>query len=322
MHEPVNPVKEAQQPDSIESLERAQLVLFLFVTIAAVLAFVPLMATHSTGFTATLAIPITIGAICGALVPNGLWLLLVVGVMGGVGALVIALWIGHIAGLFCGLVFAAVGISPAMLAGLCVLSWRRARRRTEPPSTRSLLLLIALPYVSFGIESLVPFEPRMETLEVSRTIAAPVARVWGQSLGFGDRQPSAWQRVDAPLPESSSGRATRIGDRKRIEFGKGHILARVVEVKPGRRLVAEVLEQTIEVKALRLRRVVVTCEPAAAERTDAEVTKASLAIEFEPLMRPRWYLRLFEPFFGGIAMEAVMDAWQGHAEQRTSVVHR
>ncbi|MSR47690.1 MAG: hypothetical protein EXS13_11610 [Planctomycetes bacterium] len=78
---------------------------------------------------------------------------------------------------------------------------------------------------------------------------------------------------------------------------------RIREIERGRQLVTEVLEQTIERKALLLHQVTLTCRPIGVERT-----RVAVRTDFEPRMGPRWYWRPFERFFGRSSFEALLGA--------------
>jgi hypothetical protein len=116
---------------------------------------------------------------------------------------------------------------------------------------------------------------------------------------------SPWEHVNAPIPRAASGRATAVGDEKAIRFGKGTIRVRVREVEPGRRLVADVVEQTIEQRALGLRTLTLECAP-----EGPQATRVAMTIDFVPRMGPRWCWRPYERFFGAIPFEAMVEAWR------------
>jgi len=325
MTEPESPSSDSKQPDEfgppvpIETVEHVQFGVCLVITLIGYALFYPLVAAGEVSLAVTLAIPCAVGALCGCFAKDGKWLFCVGSALCVMGGIVCAAILGHAMGLFCGLFYAIIGGPPAMLSGLIVL-WLRRRFSAvhQPPTKRTLMFWVAFPYLVHAVDALVPHESTIEKLSVSRVIAAPVHRVWGQSLEFESPSKSPWAVVDGPLPEHASGRASAVGDEKRIRFGKGEIVVRIVEVEPSRRIVADVLTQTIETRAVRLRRIVITCDPDSSGAGAS--TSVSITIEFEPLMRPRWYLRLYEPWFGRVAMDAVLAAWQARAEQPASLV--
>jgi uncharacterized protein YndB with AHSA1/START domain len=284
---------------------------FAAVLIAAV-AFAGLLGQGATGPALVLCVPIALGAICGLVVPSASVLFRVGLIGGGIVTLVGVLMLADLAGLFCGVFYAVVAFLPAMIAGLIVLwirgvldrrvSSRRVKRRVD-----ALLLLaaVALPLAQSAIERRWPTRHARESLEFSRTIDRPIAEVWSSRLCCGAARNPWFEAIDAPLPRAAAGGATQVGDEKQVRFDKGVIRARVVRLDPGRELVAEVFEQTIERKALRMLAVTVTCDALGPDRTGA-----NLRLDFVPLMGPRWYLRPVERRFGWITFDALLDAWE------------
>lgn len=264
----------------------------------------------------TLGVPLAIGIAAGLLARDSRGVLAIGAIAAGIGIVVATLLGAGLAGTFCALVYAVIAFPPALLAAFATLTcrrWRRRRSLSRPSSRGNALLLIGaftLPLAWHAAERLWPTSHPPETLTATRLVDASLPSVWESSLAFPEAGARTAEAISAPLPFAASGRATRVGDEKTIVFAKGVVRVRVAAIEPGHRLVAEVVEQSIERKALRLHAVTVTCDPVAPDRT-----RATLRIEFEPLMSPRWYWRPYERFFGGITFDALLDAWQETAKR-------
>lgn len=279
------------------------------------------------GFVLTLLFPAIGGVLCALLVRDdaaffrALGLLAVIAMVYGSMIAWLLLRVG-VAGVFCSAIYLCVAAPPCMTAGVAVLLIRRSRDAccssgTRGPGTRGpgtrLLILFAPPLLILGgsaLEHAVPPACAQESLSASARVAAPIERVWSQSLSWSDRPDTAWRHLGTPLPIARSGSATRVGSVLRVQFAKGVVALRVTEVESGRLLVAEVIEQTVERPALVLRRVELRCVSRGPSATDVE-----LRIVYQPRMRPRAYWRLFERAFGGLTLDYVVRGWREQAER-------
>ena len=254
----------------------------------------------------SLAVPVALGVLVGVFARSASAVIMIGLLLGAIGIVVAGLWTLECVGVFCGAIYAVIAFGPGLCAGLIVLGLRRRRAWHHRHGKRWLgPLLIVVPLSVHAVERAWPAVHAPEHILEVREFAAPVERVFGQSLAFGASPASPWEAIHAPLPRNAIGRASAVGDVKSMVFDKGVITVRVSAVEPGRRLVAEVIEQTIERRALLLSTVTVTCEPIGPERT-----RVMLRLDFVPCMGPRWYWRPFERWFGGIAFDAVFDAWE------------
>lgn len=275
----------------------------------ALLLLAPVLVHYKLQTAITLGLPAALGALAGAVAPRASILMMICPVLAVILGLAAGLWTLELAGVFCGVIYAVVAMPPALLAGLLVIAlrrrvawYRRVKKGWLGPT------LVGLPLALHAIERSWPVVYGDEQLVMAREIAAPVDRVFRQSLAVDAASVSPWERIQAPLPVAVAGRASAPGDVKTMVFGKGVITVRVRAVEPGRRLVADVIEQTIEQRALGLSTVTVACDPLGAERTLVQ-----LQLDFEPRMGPRWYWRPFERWFGGISFDAVLTDWQREA---------
>ena len=266
----------------------------------------PLFESAPVAVAITVVVPATIGVMAGAFARSASMLLMIGMVCAGITVVVAGMLSSSLAGVFCGTIYAVVAFMPGLCAGLIVLGLRRRRAWHRRLDRRWLgPLLVVVPLAVHAVERAWPAVHAPEHILEVREFAAPVERVFGQSLAFGASPASPWEAIQAPLPRNASGRASAVGDVKSMVFDKGVITVHVSAVEPGRRLVAEVIEQTIERRALLLSTVTVTCEPIGPERT-----RVMLRLDFVPCMGPRWYWRPFERWFGGIAFDALFDAWE------------
>lgn len=262
----------------------------------------------------SVAVPVVIGALIGLVVRRARIVTVFLAVTAtclAIATVAMCLLFQGAAGVFCAVVFTVAAIPPALLGLLCGIALRqhlerrRRRERANAPDRRALLwpmlALAGAPLAVQGYEQAAAEPYADERLVFTRTIAAAAEDLWQTSLAF-DAPNSSWQHVHAPLPQRASGRATAVGDEKALQFAKGVLRVRIVAVEPGRSLVAEVLEQTIEARALRLHRVTFAVAPRSAASCDVSIT-----LEHTPLMGPRWHWRPYEQFFGGITFDAIVE---------------
>lgn len=277
------------------------------LTVVGLLCLLPLVMDYPIAAAVTLGIPLTLGALAGLVARRAAVFVMFALVLGGVCATVGALWLEDLAGVFCGCVYFVAAIPPAVMAGAVVVVLRRraaARRPGAKPGALWFLLALTPPFALHAWDRLQgPYAE--EALEASRDLDAPAEAVWERSLAFPPGAAWPWETMHAPLPRDGAGHATAVGDEKVIRFDKGVVQTRVVAVQAPHRLVAEVVAQDVERRALRLHRVILRCEPLGPDRT-----RCTVRIEFEPRMGPRWYWRLYEGFFGAMTLEAVLAAWQ------------
>ena len=290
------------------------------ITAALALGIVP----HGIHAATTFGLPIAFGMLLGLFVPDTGWLARIVLICTCAVGVIGTILLQNLAGVFCSVVFAVVGGAPALVSGWLVVVVRRAVARRSPrragPRRFDLLLFltaILLPFALRSIERRWPPHHANEALVVARDVAAPLAAPGSRSLRFPERGGAIAETIRSPLPRAAEGHVLAVGDEKTLRFDKGLIRVRVVEVRPGRELVAEVVEQSIEAKALTIHHVTVRCDPLGPDRT-----RATLRIDFTPKMGPRWYWRPFERFFGGITFEALLGAWQDEADSKAAAPDR
>lgn len=267
----------------------------------------------------TFGMPIAIGIAAGMLARDHRGIVSIGAATAGIGIVVATLFIADEIGPFCAIIYSVIAMPPAYLAAAITLGLRRRLRRRALAARRAatlrhdallLLLAYALPLGWHAAEQRWPTTHAPESLAMERIVAAPLAAVWESRLAFPATGPFSAEAIHAPLPREASGRAHAVGDVKRLSFDRGTLAVRLVRVVPGRELVAEVIEQTIERRALRLHTVTLSCEPLAPEQT-----RVAVRLDFTPLMAPRWYWRPFERLFGGLTFDALLDGWEAGATE-------
>jgi hypothetical protein len=260
------------------------------------------------GWGLTLGVPFGLGFLTGCLAPSRRWIAITaLAVLWSI-ALYALLFLLHIAGVFCLVVYASGGLPTGLLGAWVGFALRRFLLRRKRARSTAALLAFLLPFGVHAAEHALGPARERETRSHERVLRAPLGRAWSQSLlEVRDERPdTGWFHVNAPRAREASGRASQVGDEKLIRYSKGHLRVRVERVEEGRELYLRVLEQhELESKALVLHAIRIT-----ARALDAETTAVALEYEFTPLMTPRWYWRPLERFYGGLAIEHFFDLWQ------------
>lgn len=286
--------------------------LFVAVTIMTLCLTPCLLGATVVWWAVTLGLPLALGIAAALVVPQprvGVTLFAAVLVLSCTACMLL---IGD-AGVFCGAIYTGVSLPTAVVAANVVQSLRKARerQRAKRGDDRALWLLIALA-LPLGLHTFELVRPPTwpdEALVRSVDVEAPIEAVWAQSLSFADFVAPLSELISAPLPRAAIGSSSRVGDEKTLRFDKGLLRVRIVRIEAPRTLVAEVIEQTIERRALLLRRVTVSCVSIGRARTRAEIR-----LDFEPRMGPRRIWRPAERLFGGLSFDAVLSAWKSGAE--------
>ncbi len=306
---------EANRPTPSRSEQFVGMLLLVIFALAATVGTSLVLGGADIGGAITLGLPIALGIAAGLLARDLGRILLILIVATLIGVVLVTLLSAKEIGPFCACVYGTLAFTPAFLVALATLSlrrWQRRRRHTKRTARSNALLLIgafALPLVWRAAERTWPPAHAPESMEAVRVVDAPLEAVWESRLAFPNAGTLAAEAIHAPLPRGSDGCAHAVGDVKRLLFSKGAIIVRIVRVEAGREFVAEVIEQTVEQRALRIETVTLACEPLASGRTQLRVR-----IDFTPLMGPRWYWRPFERWFGAITFDALLDGWERAAE--------
>ncbi len=207
------------------------------------------------GFALFAAVPLSMGAILGYATRVSQWggwvavLLLSLTVLATVAGLVTA----GAAGIFCGIMLAAIFLVPTTVgfflgvgAGALVRSWL-ANSRWDQRWFLPLLGFIATPYVVQVIESALrpPLEDAVVRTRIS--IHATPEEAWNaiQFYEEVEHDPPWLLYLALPRPVASHGSKEQVGEVVRCQYEHGHIVKRITECAPGRRLAFEVLEQEL-----------------------------------------------------------------------------
>lgn len=262
------------------------------------------------GLGLSIGIPATVGALLGFLNQRfrnvTLFLLATAMVLLALGSLIFA----DIIGVFCAALY-ALGAVP--MAAFFAMFVRRMRKYDGPkPYSEEKIknvfkLILIVPIVLHLGEVAIGPSRDIESLAVSANFPVAIDRVWNQRILETNHQPRGqnWVSDQGPHPKQASGHATLVGDIKTIYYSKGFLKLQVESVEPNRLLRLKVLEQNnLENRALAIQSITLRCQPIGKNET-----KATLSMEYIPLMTPRWYWRPLEEFFGSLIMEETFHAW-------------
>ena len=242
------------------------------------------------GWATTLAMPTAIGSVIGYGVKGRGWrvfgLVLLALVAGGMALAAVAG--GGLAGGLCAFVLAVVGLVPlavGVVAGALLRGVLRATRFSQREYLSVALLL--LPAIVAAVEGRHDGLAVMSVSTVS-VIDAPPAAAWGGIRFYEEvRRPVPWLLWLSPSlrPRYTVGRSERFGDLKVCVYQRGHLIKRITEVQPGRRLAFAVVEQDrIENDGVALLDGSFQLEPIDGGRR----TRVTLTTRYVPKLAPRF----------------------------------
>lgn len=264
------------------------------------------------GWAATLATPIAIGAILGyrCLVRPIAKVLLALSALTGI---MVALFSLRISGLLCSLIAFAVAFGPMLVGALLghLLRRKLKRSRFSQRSYLPVLLLALLPLSLAAVENQLQIAPEPSVVRTSRTIRAPLDRVW-DSIRFYEQlendKPLLF-RLGAPEPIGTQGNLDRPGDIQTCVYRKGHVRKRLRQSDFGRAIVFDVIEQHIGFeRSVRLR-----SGSFEFESLGPESTRLTLQTEYDALLRPRWSWSVAERHILRTLHEYILDGIEQEA---------
>jgi hypothetical protein len=282
--------------------------------LALYLCIVPFM---GFGWSATLVVPASAGAVIGYWCRVRFFLLIILAVVAG-----LALFVGVITlkftGLLCGLMLAGIAVGPLVIGTLAGAGLRLALKRSRFDQRWHLPLIafLLLPLGAALVERGTYRRPALETVTTSVVIEVPSGRAWDAIRFYEDvalgssRPPPPLFRLGMPRPLYTSGRAAEVEDRRTCVYDKGRITKQVTEVEPGRRLAFRVVEQGFERHAMTLYGGSFEFETIAPDRTGV-----SLQTTYRPHLAPRWCWRPFEQYTVHTLHRHVLDAMAEEAER-------
>ncbi len=239
-----------------------------------------------------IATPIAAGIVLGYRVRSKFWAIPFLVIFLGMG-LILMLMSLSLAGAFCGMALAGIFLGPIALGAFfgAVLRYRLKRSSFSQRGYLPVLLAGAFPLVWGLIEG--PARPGApETIVTTRVIDAPPEACWEGIVFYEEvrHRPPLILRIGLAHPLFTVGSSKHAGDVKTCVYNKGWITKRVTEAAPPRRLVFEVLSQSIGYE----RDVRLTGGAFEFRDLGGGRTEVRLSTTYEPFLAPRFAWRPFE----------------------------
>jgi hypothetical protein len=257
------------------------------------LILVVLFQTSGVGVAATIVAPFTLGGLLGYAVRKAttttLIIVAILGAITSIGLLVV----GGFSGLFCGLVLFSIAVTPVFVGLLAGIILRRTLKGSSFSQRWHLPVwfFIALPLVWAWFEG--PVSCRYGQVEITTTqmIDAPLNQTWVGVTMYEDvrHAPPLLLRLGLSRPLYSRGDMTHVGDIKTCVYDQGQLVKRITKVDPGKVIEFEVIDQTIERCAARLKRGSFKFECVSPTQT-----RVTLTTVYEPFLAPRFAWQPFE----------------------------
>jgi hypothetical protein len=259
----------------------------------ATLTWMVLFWAAGVGVAATVIVPFAFGGLMSYSVRGVSGpLLIVLAVLGAITALGF-LVAGGVSGLFCGIILLGILLLPLFAGLVAGFILRKILKRTSFSQRWHLPVwfLIALPLVWAWIEGPVSFRYGQVVVTTTQVIDAPLEQTWGGVTMYEDvrHPPPLLLRLGLSRPLYSVGSMTNVGDVKTCVYDQGHLVKRITKVDPGKEIAFEVIEQTIERCAARLKGGSFRFECVSPSRT-----RVTLTTTYEPFLAPRLAWQPFE----------------------------
>jgi hypothetical protein len=263
-----------------------------------------------------LGVPFSAGLVFGQLTPfapfarNVTAALLLVGLLGG--ALTMDL-----SGLLCGAIAAAIFIVPTLLGAALGSALRIRRSVSGAGRVVASLLVFGCCALLLWAEPFLEAASGEEVVATERVVEMDAETAWRVLMFYEDvdAEPPPLARIGLPLPQRTVGKMTGVGDFVRCVYSTGHLVKRVTEFEPGRRLGFDVIEQHgIEDRSAELLRGSFAFEALPGGRT-----RITLETVYRPLLGARPVWRPFEirlartlhrHVLDGMQIEANREDWQ------------
>jgi hypothetical protein len=243
------------------------------------------------GWATTLVMPAAIGCVMGYGAKPWGWRLLIRIIFFAWLATMVALCFLGAAGLvggLCATVVACLALIPAAVGAALGIALRQGLRRSSFGQRDYLsILILLLPAAVAAIEGRHDGLAVMSVSTVS-VIDAPLGKAWDGIQFYEEvRRPVPWLLWLSPSlrPRYTVGRSERVGDLKVCVYQRGHLIKRITDVEPGRRLAFAVVEQDrIENDGVTLLDGSFALEPIDGGRR----TRVTLTTRYVPKLMPRF----------------------------------
>ncbi len=208
-------------------------------------------------------------------------------------AFIMTLMSMQLAGIFCGLVLAAIVTGPILLgtfAGWLLRQSMRLSRFTQRVHLPPVLFLAIGPIWALVEGHAGP--QRLESVSTREVISAPVRACWDGIMYYEQVRHEAplILRIGLAHPLYTIGSSSAVGDRKTCVYDKGRITKQVTRADRDRILAFDVIEQSIGYEHdVHLTGGSFTFEP-----LDDTHTAVTLTTRYEPLITPRFVWRWAE----------------------------
>lgn len=288
----------------------------LLAVAVGLVSYAVLIPIFGFGWSATLAVPVSVGGAVGYGVSMRRWTLPMFGmlamlcVVGGAAS-------AGAAGVFCGLILTVMSLVPigvGVIAGL-VLRDRLRVSRWEHRHWLPIVLLLLFPQAVLLVEMQLPRSPGV-SVETTRVIDAPLRGAWDGVMFYEEvtHEPPWLLRLGLRTPLRTVGRIDRIGDRKVCVYTRGHLTKQATAIKPMELLEFAVVEQDMfEDYSVRL-----TGGSFRFSAVDATHTKVTLTTRYEPLLHPRWAWRPVEEHVVHTLHEHVLEGMASEAARQST----
>ncbi len=272
------------------------------------------------GWATTLVMPTMVGSVLGYAVKGrgwrvfGVWLL-------GLAAVGVALGIvagNGLAGGLCVFVLAGIAMVPVAF-GVLLGVLLRAVLRSSRFSQRAYLS-VALLLVPAAVAAVEGRHDRLAVMSVSTVsvVDAPPGRTWDGIQFYEEvRRPVPWLLWLSPSlrPQYTRGRSERVGDLKVCVYQRGHLVKRITDVEPGRRLAFAVVDQQqIETDGVTLVDGSFELEAVDGGRR----TRVTLTTRYVPKLAPRFAYAWAEAWTVHTLHGHVLAGMKGTAERRSA----
>jgi hypothetical protein len=286
------------------------------VMVAIVFAIlVILFHTSGVGVAATIAAPFTLGGLIGYSVRGATKpLMITIAILAGLmvmGFLVAT----DVSGVFCGLILLAIAVGPVVIGLGAGILLRKILKRSNFSQRWHLPVwfFIALPLVWAWIEGPVSCRYGQVYVTTTQLIEAPLNDTWAGVTMYEDvrHAPPLLLRLGLSRPLYSRGEMTHVGDIKTCVYDQGKLVKRITKVDPGKEIEFEVIDQTIERCAARLKRGSFKFECVSPTQT-----RVTLTTVYEPFLAPRFAWQPFEELSAHTLHRHVLTGMSENAANR------
>lgn len=211
-------------------------------------------------------------------------------------SLIFGLMSFSLAGVFCGVVLAGIGLGPLVIGALAgaALRYRLQMSDFSQRDHFPIWLVLLLPLIWGLIEGPPSPSATIQTVSTARVVQFPIQKCWDALMFYEDVQHQApWIiRTGLATPVSSEGVLTGIGDQRTCHYTTGRIVKQVTAFDPPNHLSFDVIEQT-DVYEHDAQLIGGSFEFI---RVDENTTRILLTTTYRPRLSPRFAWEPFERF--------------------------